>query len=152
MTFSGFSNKNLFEMNAALQHKVRALEHTVEEYKSGRRYLKLQEDHHRVVAGYIREIKQLKKELADAHAQSIEVRKIWADTCDHVWEEYRTETAKKDEKIRKLPPRLMNDLWLLECMHHELMNEYNAYSGLEEWLNGWINLPAKSELFLILLL
>ena len=102
MTFSGFSDKNLFEMNAALQHKVRALEHAVEEYKSGRRYLKLQEDHHRVVAGYIREIKQLKKELADAHAQSIEVRKIWADTCDRVWEEYRTETAKKDEKIRKL--------------------------------------------------
>ena len=102
MSFSGFGDRNLFESNAALQYKVHALERIVEEFKTGKRYLKLQNDYHRVIAGYIKEIKRLRKELADAHAQSIEVRRIWTDECNHVWEENQSEISKKNEKIRKL--------------------------------------------------
>ena len=102
MSFSGFGDRNLFESNAALQYKVHALERIVEEFKTGKRYLKLQNDYHRVIAGYIKEIKRLRKELADAHAQSIEVRRIWTDECNHVWEENQSEISKKNEEIRKL--------------------------------------------------
>ncbi len=78
--FSGeFRDDNLFEINMSLQCEVKSLKHTIEEYKSGKRYLKIQKDHNRVVKGYRKEIKRLKKELSAAHAQAVTVREIWTD-------------------------------------------------------------------------
>ncbi len=97
----GFQDGNLFETAMLLRCEVKAQKQIIEEFKSGQRYLKLQEDYKRVTNGYIREIKKLKKELADAHAQTVSVRELWSDTCDQVWQEYRTEMARKNEKIRE---------------------------------------------------
>ena len=58
---------NYFEMYMSLRCEVKALKQTVKEFKSGKRYLKLQADQHRVIAGYVKEIKKLKDELASAH-------------------------------------------------------------------------------------
>lgn len=74
----------------------------IEEFKSGKRYLKIQEDHKRIIVGYIKEIKRLKTELAVAHAQAVTVRNIWTDECDRLWQEDLTEISAKDEKIRRL--------------------------------------------------
>ena len=52
---------NLFEINMALRCEVEALRQTIKEYESGKRYLKIQKDHSRVVAGYIKEIKNSKQ-------------------------------------------------------------------------------------------
>ena len=41
-------DENLFEMNMALRCEVKNLKRIVEEYQSGKRYLKIQEDHNRV--------------------------------------------------------------------------------------------------------
>ena len=56
-----------FEMITALQYRVKALQHELDEFRSGERYMKLQSDQRRVINGYIREIIRLRKELADAH-------------------------------------------------------------------------------------
>ena len=78
----------------------------IAEFKSGDRYLKLQKDYHRIVAGYIKEIEKLKKELADAHKQIVTVRQIWTEECDKIWREHVAEITKKDEIIRKLEERI----------------------------------------------
>lgn len=106
MFFGGFRDGSLFEINMALKSEVKALKHTIEEFKSGKRYLKIQKDHSRVVKGYIKEIERLKKEVSAAHAQAVTVRKIWTDECDRIWQEHLSEMARKDEKIRKLEDRL----------------------------------------------
>ena len=102
----GFRNDDLFEINMALRCRVKDQERIIREFKSGERYLKLQKDHHKVINGYIKEIKKLKSELASAHAQVINVRQIWTDECDRLWQEYVAETAKKDEKIRSLEEKI----------------------------------------------
>lgn len=93
---------DLYDRYTALQYQVKALRQKVKSYEKGDRYLKLQSDHHRVVAGYIREIKKLRKELADAHAETVKVRNIWFDECEADWEKYRAELNTKDEEIRRL--------------------------------------------------
>ena len=66
MSQSGFDNQNLFEEKMALQCEVKSLKRQLEEFQSGKRYLKIQETHSRVISGFIKEINRLKKELADA--------------------------------------------------------------------------------------
>ena len=97
---------DLFEINMALRCRVRDLENKIEEFKSGARYLKLQKDHHRVVAGYIKEIDRLRKELADTHAQVVNVRNIWTEECYEVFDEYRAQMRKKEEIIRNLEDKI----------------------------------------------
>ena len=97
---------DLFEINMALRCRIRDLENKIGEFKSGARYLKIQKDHHRVVAGYIKEIGRLRKELADAHAQAVNVRNIWTDECYELFDEYRAEMRKKEETIRTLEDKI----------------------------------------------
>jgi len=102
----GFLDDDIFEINMALQCKIKDMKRIIAEFKSGDRYLKLQKDYHRIVAGYIKEIEKLKKELADAHKQIVTVRQIWTEECDKIWREHVAEITKKDEIIRKLEERI----------------------------------------------
>lgn len=46
---------NLSPDYATLQYQNRALRKELESFRNGERYKKLQEDHHKVIAGYIKE-------------------------------------------------------------------------------------------------
>ena len=65
------AREDLFLRCSDLQLRVKNLERELDEFKSGKRYLKLQEDHRLVVAGYIKEIQRLKSELAKANARTV---------------------------------------------------------------------------------
>ena len=93
---------NLSPNYATLQYQNKALRRELEAFRNGKRYKKLQADYHKVIAGYIREISQLKKELARAHAATVAVRDIWFEECDSDWEKYQAELDRKDQEIQKL--------------------------------------------------
>ena len=97
---------DLFEINMALRYRIKDLENKIKEFKSGARYMKIQEDYRLVTAGYVKEISRLKKELADAHARAVTVRNIWTEECYGLFDEYRTEMRKKEETIRKLEDKI----------------------------------------------
>lgn len=99
-----------FEMIAALQYRVKALRHELDEFHSGERYKKLQSDHRRVIDGYIREISKLRKELADAHAQTKSVLDIWYQESEDIWEKHVSEMEKKDREIQRLEERYWETL------------------------------------------
>lgn len=101
---------NLFEINMALRCEVKALRQTIKEYESGKRYLKIQKDHSRVVAGYIKEIKKLKAELASAHDQIVYIRNLWTDQSYDQWKEHTKEIGEKDKEIL----RLKDKIWDME--------------------------------------
>ena len=102
MSFGGFAHEDLFEVNMALRCEVKNLKRMVDEFKSGKRYLKIQQDHSRVTKGYIKEIGRLKKELAAAHAETVHIGKIWGDECYDAWKEHLEQMAEKEETIRHL--------------------------------------------------
>ena len=81
----------LFSEYTTLQYQNKAMRQELEAFRNGERYKKLQADHHKVVAGYIKEIERLKKELAKAHAATVTIRNIWFGECDSDWEKYQAE-------------------------------------------------------------
>ena len=98
----GFMQEDLFEINMELRCKVKAQKKIIEEFRSGERYLKLQKDHHKVISGYQKEIKKLRKELADTHIQAVKTRRIWMEECEQVWTQQEKESREQNAKIRKL--------------------------------------------------
>ncbi len=118
MANGGFRDDDLFEINMALRCEVKALEHTVQEFKNGARYKKLQEDYHRVCVGYQKEIQKLKIELGKANATIISVRNIWFDQLEEVY--------KKDQKE---PPNLRGNVQYgstVQAMILSMTNNINA--------------------------
>ena len=116
MAFS-FQDNDLFEINMALQCRVKDQKRIIDEFKSGKRYLKLQKDYHKVVAGYIKENRKLKNEVAAAHAGIVTTRNMWMDECDEVWSESVKERARLEARIRELEERN----WELERKYDEDM-------------------------------
>ena len=101
MSFS-LRNNDLFEENMMLKYRIKHMSQIIEEFESGERYQKIQRDHSKIVDGYIKKIKKLHSELADAHAQTVDVRHIWTDECEHIWDECQSEIDKKDTEIDHL--------------------------------------------------
>ena len=102
-----FHTEDLFEQCMALRCEVKAQAQIIKEFKSGKRYLKLQADQHRVIEGYVKDIRKLRLELADAHAQIVSTRNTWADDYYALYDEYQAEIRKRNEKIRNLE----DDVW-----------------------------------------
>ena len=90
-----------YEFFTMQQLQLKNAQRELEEFRSGERYLKLQEDHRCVMAGYRREISNLKKEVAEAHAETINVRNIWFEECDYIRTEYEKEIEKLNSKIHR---------------------------------------------------
>lgn len=79
---------NLLESYMNARRLIKAQERIIEEFKSGKRYLKLQGDYHRVCVGYIKEIKHLKYEIGVLNARLISNRNMWADDYYALYHEF----------------------------------------------------------------
>ncbi len=84
----------LYAQNFTLQCENKALRRTIDEFKSGKRYRKLQDGHERVVAGYKQENRRLTRELAAARETTRRVRNTWFEQCDTDFDWYQEELAK----------------------------------------------------------
>ena len=100
------AREDLFLRCSDLQCRNKALQKEVDDFKSGARYLKLQEDYRHVVAGYIKEIERLKKELAAAHAHAVTIRDMWFDECEDILCEQVSEIEKRDKEIQRLNEKI----------------------------------------------
>ena len=96
------AREGLFHKVASLQYENKALRHEMEAFRTGKKYKKMQEDYHRIIAGYVKEINKLKKELADAHVRTVSVREIWFEECCEGWEQNQSVLKKKDIEIERL--------------------------------------------------
>ena len=99
-------DESLLEQNMAMRCRLKASEQIIDEFKSGKRYLKLQEDNGRVMRGYIKKINSLENELAEAHSHAVTIRNIWMEECERVWQDHLSEMSKKDEIIRRLEDKI----------------------------------------------
>ena len=125
MAFS-LRNNDLFEENMILKCRIKHMSQIIEEFESGERYQKIQRDHSKIVDGYIKEIKKLHSELADAHAQTVDVRHLWTDECEHIWDEHQSEIDKKDTEIDHLKKKNLELLQKYDKDIYELKGYINS--------------------------
>lgn len=91
-----------FEFIATLQYRLKAALAEVEAFKSGEKYIKIQEEHRKEVRVLERKIEQLKKEKSISHAETIAVRNQWFE----VFEDFQKEYEQKLEHSQRMNKRL----------------------------------------------
>lgn len=97
-----------FEQNSAFQYQYRCLKRQVEEFQSGEKYRKMEEEYKALVRRYNRETARLKKELSDAHRETVTVRRYWGEIVDEQGREHKREEKKLLTRIKQL------EKWILE--------------------------------------
>ena len=116
----------LYVQNHSLQCENKALRRMIDEFKSGKRYKKLQEGHERVVAGYKQENRRLAKELAAERETTKRVRNIWFEQCDTDFDWYQAELEKKEKRIGELETKYWETLWKYDKKLLEIEEKYIA--------------------------
>jgi hypothetical protein len=105
---SPYMSNTAYEYFTNLQYKVKSLSAQVSGFKSGEKYIKMQEGHKQQAAKKDREIAKLKRELAEAHSQAVGTRKSWQQAFDDLEKEHAKEMAKKDRELKKMEGRALN--------------------------------------------
>lgn len=93
---------NPFEYTSALQYKVKSQAQQIAEFKSGERYLKLEEKYKNIIRRLEKVIQELKQEITQAHKETQSVRKLWMEANEDLYCECQKELAEKDWLIAKL--------------------------------------------------
>lgn len=109
---------SLYDYYTYLQYKVKALKAENDAFKSGEKYLQMQEQRRKDIAYYERKLAELRRDLADAHKETITSRNIWIE----IVEELEALRAKDRELIRSQA----------EMIRHEKAEKYAALVALEE--------------------
>ena len=116
----------LYAQNYSLQCENKALRRIVDEFKSGKRYKKLQEGHERVIAGYKQENRRLAKALAEERETTTKVRNIWFEQCDTDFDWYQAELEKKEQRISDLETKYWETLWEYDKKLLDIEEKYIA--------------------------
>lgn len=97
-----------FEYMTNLQYKVKSLSTRVQAFESGEKYAAMETAFKAQCSAKDREIRRLKSELADAHAQLITMRRNWSQVFDDLEEEHAKDLEKKERKIKEIEERALN--------------------------------------------
>lgn len=100
-------NNCQFFDKTAYDYRIHALETEVAAFRSGKKYLQMDERRRQDVRYLEGIIKGLRKELADAHKETVTVRKCWSEVMDDLDAEHKSEIAAKDREISKLKERIL---------------------------------------------
>ena len=102
-----------FEYITNLQYKVKTLAARLEAFESGEKYVKMKAKFISELSAKEQEISKLKRELADAHAQTVTVRKNWTQVFDDMEKEQAKALQEKDRIIKKLCKNKLYKLGLI---------------------------------------
>ena len=120
------ANGELIVKVNTLECVVKAQQQQLDEFRSGERYLKLQKDFRRVIAGYERMIKNLKIELGKAHAETVNVRNIWFEQCDQDWQTYLKEMSRMQSQVEKYQDLYWETLKACDDKVASLIQDFSA--------------------------
>ena len=119
-----------------LLFRVKLLKDKVAKWESGEKYRQMKEEHSRELAKKDQEIKKLEKELARSHAETIDVRNKWAQTCEDVLDEKEKELAQKNRELKEMEARMFEAFRqrdeALEKYRKKNQELYDVMTRLEE--------------------
>ena len=109
----------VFEHMTNLQYKVKSLTSRVHSFESGEKYVSMRMEFEAQLAAKDREIKKYKRELANAHVETVTVRNNWLQVIDDLQAEHAKEIRKDGCVIKALEERALR----VEKRVDELMDE-----------------------------
>ena len=91
-----------------LMCRLKAAQRRNKELESGERYIQLEELHQKEYNVYEHKIEKLKKELADAHKETIRVRNYWFQILEDMLREFEKAQKRSAQELRKMEIRALN--------------------------------------------
>lgn len=120
-----------FEYTTSLQYRVKNLSAKVESFESGKEYTKLKDKLKNTIQYFEREIAKLKRELANAHKETITVRKYWAEIIDEMEKEYKKTLFEKLRELKKVIKRNLELERQLACAIERYKKRNLEYYAIE---------------------
>lgn len=132
-----------------LKFRISVLQRQVDSYRNGYAFQSLRDDYESVCRKKDHEIRELKKELADAHLQIVTVRKNWSEVFDDLSRETDCRIAEAERKYKALEDRVLRaehqrdealdkaTEW--RTKYYELSGELEAAQGTVEKLTAQVN-------------
>ena len=91
-----------------LMCRLKAAQRRNKELESGERYIQLKELHQKEYNVYEYKIEKLKKELADAHKETIRVRNYWLQVLEDMLRKFEKAQQRSAQELRKMEIRALN--------------------------------------------
>lgn len=127
-------NRN-FEFITSLEYKVKSLAAKLDLFESGEKYIAMRSEFSKQLIAKDRTIKGMKLDLAEAHLQTIIVRKNWMQVTEDIDKEYCKEIKKKDRRTKELEARALKAETELaqtkDKLHNKMKELYQAFTELE---------------------
>lgn len=95
-----------FEIITSLEYRLKAASAEAAAFKSGKKYLDMQEKHEKTVCSLKRTIKEQEKELAEARRETITVRNQWFEVFEDLEKESNRKRSADLKEIEQLRKRL----------------------------------------------
>ena len=114
-----------------LQYKVKSLAARVAGFESGEKYMQMRAEFKAQLAEKDREIKRLKKELADANAQTVTVRENWSQVFDDMQKEHEKELDRKGRELKNMEARALNAERRADETKDKLLDKTREVYGLQ---------------------
>ena len=105
----------MYDQYDAMQIRLKAKDREIESFKSGKKYIQMKKAYESAMHSYEKEIRELKKELADANARIVSIR-------EEAIEDY--EALKKEHKKKMTEKQKECDKW--EAKYYEMARKYDA--------------------------
>lgn len=96
-----------FEYITNLEYRLKAALNEIAAFKSGEKYIQIEEYFWGIIHKYEAQIKDLKKELAKAHAETVTVRNYWFDVANDMENEKHREINKVTKKYKNMEKRAL---------------------------------------------
>lgn len=109
---------SLYDHYTYLQYKIKALSAENEAFKSGEKYVQMKVQWQKETAFYERKLAEARREVTDAHRETVTVRNIWMDVAEEL-----EDIHEKDTVTIKMQA---------ETIRKEKAEKYAALAALEE--------------------
>lgn len=116
-----------FESASTLQYINRSLSAQIEDFKSGKKYIKMEKEYKDLVNYHNKEIKRLEYKLSKAHSETVTVRRYWSEVMDDLDKEHKTEVRRLMAVIKKLENRILELEKRIDTEKDKRRNAVKAY-------------------------
>ena len=96
-----------FEYITSLQYRLRAADTELQAFRSGQKYLDMEEQHQKTVRALERRIKELEKELAQSRRDIVSIREKWFEIFEELEKEFNRELSAARKKAQEMEKRAL---------------------------------------------
>lgn len=120
-----------FKYSTSLEYRLKAATAEVMAFKSGEKYIKMQEEYLKELRHLERIIKRLREELSIAHSETITVRNQWFEIFEELQKEFERKLSISKKLNKQLEKRALNAERQLDDLRNKITEQWHRIYALK---------------------